>query len=113
MSRPQSKLEIQQCTFLILKVFYPFILSPKYPLCTFLAEVKNTDLACEQTVLSAQVRALQLSWLFHVLTGSLLLWEPPECKLSLHQAARRPSRGWVLLTPQEGRGCGCLDCRPG
>lgn len=47
--------------------------------------------------LSAQVRRLQLSLLLRVLTGSFFAWEPPECKVSMHQAAHHPTRGWMLF----------------
>lgn len=47
--------------------------------------------------LSAQARRLQLGLLIQVLTGSFFAWEPPECKVSVHQAARHPSRARMLL----------------
>lgn len=64
---------------------YPFILSPKYPFCTFLAEVKKYQPSMwADRVLSAWVRRLQLSLLLQVLTGSFFAWELPECKVSMH-----------------------------
>lgn len=47
--------------------------------------------------LSAQVRRQQLGLLLQVLTGSFFAWEPPECQVSMHQAAQHPTRAWMLL----------------
>lgn len=89
---------------------YPFILSPKYPFCTFLAEVKKYQPSMwADRLLSAQVRRLQLGLLLQVLTESFFAWEPQECSVYASGSPTSHQGMDAVETPQGGRGCGCLD----
>lgn len=81
----------------------------------FLAEVKNTNLACGQTGSHHTGRRRQLSLLLHVITWRKLLCLGATQVQSAHASASPTSHPGMDAgeTPQKGMGYGCFDHRPG